>query len=331
MRLKAFSAPTMALAMAQVRAELGNDAIIVSTRNGGTENGVTVTAAVDGLPLAAAANGNDGGSAHPDPWWNDPHDAVDTILDFHRVPPAVADPLRATTASLDADNPVALLAGALDYHFSFRPIAPSPGTAVVLMGPPGSGKTVAAAKIAANALLAGRPVRLVNADTGRAGGEARLKALAERIQLPLEEAPDRDALADRLRHAASEVVVVDTPGMNPLDQGEFDELRRLLAGVGALRVLVLAAGTDALDAADQATAFTALGAQALIATRLDAAQRYGGLLAAAHAAKLPFAASGICPQIGEGLSPLNPMSLARLLATRTDGSRTANPSRELAS
>lgn len=330
MRLKAFSAPTMALAMAQVRAELGNDAIIVSTRNGGAENGVTVTAAVDGVSPGAAANGNESGSAPPDPWWSDPRDALDAILDFHRVPPAVADPLRATAASLDADNPVVLLAGALDCHFAFRPITPSPGTAIVLIGPPGSGKTVAAAKVAASALLAGRPVRLVNADTGRAGGQARLKALADRIQLPLEEAPDRDALATRLRHAASEVVVVDTPGMNPLDDGEFDELRRLLADVEAVRVLVLAAGADAFDAADQATAFAALGAQALIATRLDAAQRYGGLLAAAYTTRLPFAASGICPQIGEGLSPLNPMSLARLLATRADSNVAANPNRELA-
>lgn len=331
MRLKAFSAPTMALAMAQVRAEMGNDAIIVSTRKGGAESGVTVMAAVDGVAMAAAANGNDAGSVAADSWWDDPHEAVDAILDFHRVPPAVADSLRSAAAGLDADDPVAVLAGALDCHFAFRPIVSSPGTAVVLMGPPGSGKTIAAAKIAATARLAGQAVRLVNSDTERAGGNARLKALAERIQLPLEQAPDPDALASQLHHAASELIVVDTPGINPLDEREFDELRRLLANVDAVCILVLAAGVDAFDAADQAVAFSALGAQALITTRLDAANRYGGLLAAAHAARLPFAASGICPQIGDGLSPLNPMSLARLLATRTAGSMAANPSRELAS
>ncbi len=47
MRLKTFTAPTMAKAMDQVRRELGEDAIIVSTRSGTGGRGVSITAALE--------------------------------------------------------------------------------------------------------------------------------------------------------------------------------------------------------------------------------------------------------------------------------------------
>ena len=56
----------------------------------------------------------------------------------------------------------------------------------------------------------------------------------------------------------------------------------------------------------------ALGARHLLATKLDAARRLGGLLAAAEAG-LAFAEAGIGPTIGQGLSPLSAGGLARLL------------------
>lgn len=315
MRLKAFSAPTMTLAMAQVRQVLGNDAVIVSTRHGATDGGVVVTAAIEKDPVIG---GKETFSACFD--GADHHDTVEAVLDFHHVPSPAADLLRAAASTLEADNPVALLAGALDLQFVFHPVALTGGTVITLIGPPGAGKTVAAAKIAASILLSGYPVRLVNADTGRAGAGARIKALSERLELPLEDVHDREALLATLRNPSGEVVVVDTPGINPLDEGEFEELHQFLAGIETLRALVLAAGGDAFDCIDHATAFTALGADSLIVTRLDATLRYGGLLAAAHATRLPFAASGICPEIGEGLSSLNPMSLARILVSRSNGS-----------
>ena len=45
MRLKLYRAPAMAEAMARIRAELGNDALILSTRRVG--DGVEVTAALE--------------------------------------------------------------------------------------------------------------------------------------------------------------------------------------------------------------------------------------------------------------------------------------------
>ena len=63
-----------------------------------------------------------------------------------------------------------------------------------------------------------------------------------------------------------------------------------------------------------ARAFAEIGATRLLVTRLDTARRLGGMLAAASAANLRLCDVGIGPHLADGLSPLNPLALARLLA-----------------
>ena len=85
------------------------------------------------------------------------------------------------------------------------------------------------------------------------------------------------------------------------------------------------------DCAEIGDTFAALGASRLLVTKLDAARRLGGFLAAA-AAGLAFAEAGIGPTIGRGLAPLGAGGLTRLLlpasgarggARRRAGPRTA--------
>ncbi len=51
MRLKTFNAPTLAEAMEAVRAEMGDDAIIVSTQRGAEGGGARVVAALEDVGL----------------------------------------------------------------------------------------------------------------------------------------------------------------------------------------------------------------------------------------------------------------------------------------
>ena len=81
---------------------------------------------------------------------------------------------------------------------------------------------------------------------------------------------------------------------------------------GAAVVCVLPAGLDAQESADPARAFAVLGARHLLPTRLDAARRLGGVVAAA-AAGLPLAEAGTGPGVADGLHPLSPEWLARRL------------------
>ena len=56
----------------------------------------------------------------------------------------------------------------------------------------------------------------------------------------------------------------------------MEELTALAATARAAMVLVLPAGLDPAEAADQAQAYVAAGARLLVATRLDLARRLGG-------------------------------------------------------
>ena len=59
--------------------------------------------------------------------------------------------------------------------------------------------------------------------------------------------------------------------------------------------------------------FCRAGAHRLLVTRLDAARRLGSVLVAADTAKLKFCDLSVTPHVAEGLTPINPVSLARLL------------------
>ena len=60
-----------------------------------------------------------------------------------------------------------------------------------------------------------------------------------------------------------------------------------------------------------------------LATRLDAARRFGGILAAADAGRLTLCEASMSQNISRGLSPINAVSLARLLLTSSEESDSA--------
>src|ERR1700744_400893 len=88
MRLKLFRAPHIAQAMARVRAELGGDALILSTRR--VADGVEVTAAVEAEEMAA-----------PEP----PDPALGAALHYHGLPVGFA-PSSLAFAALPLDMPL---------------------------------------------------------------------------------------------------------------------------------------------------------------------------------------------------------------------------------
>ncbi|WP_119459829.1 hypothetical protein [Rhodospirillaceae bacterium SYSU D60014] len=308
MRLRSFSAATVADAMQLVRDALGPEAIILSTQRTGRD-GVTVMAGVEsangtGAPLADGAE-----SAI------DTIDAVGAALEFHGLPPTIADQLLAAAADLLVDDPVMALAGALDARFSFMPVVEArTARPIMLVGPPGAGKTVTIAKLATRARLSDRPVTAVTCDTLRAGAVEQLATYARLLKIPAYRAKDPTVLERAIANAPKDgLLLVDTIGTNPFDKREMDALGEFIEVAKPDLLLVLPAGSDVAEARDYAAAYRALGATRLIATRVDAARRLGGVVAAAEAGKLHFAEIGMSPQIADGLQPVNPVSLARLI------------------
>ncbi|MFZ5789657.1 MAG: GTPase [Pseudomonadota bacterium] len=312
MRLKTYSASTIDEAIRQIRRELGGDAAILSTKRDG-KHGVLVTAGLDeplGEPASAAPALPAGEEAAPDGI-----DRIAARLEFHGVPPAIADRLLSAAAELPAEDPILALAGALDAEFAFAPLIDAPpARPLLLVGPPGAGKTASLAKLAIRARLAGVPVGAVTCDTVRAGAEAQLATYTRRIEVPAYRARDAQTLGRAVASLPADgLILIDSAGSNPRSEEDLRQVAELAAAGDAEPVLVLPAGGDAAEVADQARAYARLGARRLIATKLDTVRRLGGLVAAAAAGGLAFAELGLSPAIGDGLLPVNPVSLARLL------------------
>jgi flagellar biosynthesis protein FlhF len=287
MRLKLFRAPTVAAAMAQVRAELGDDALILATRRVGT--GVELTAALEpGAPPALATP--------PDPGWLEG-------LRWHGVPSGLA-------ARLGQGD----VAAALARHLRFAPLDLAAGAPPILLaGPPGAGKTLTTARLATRLVLQGTLPLVISADGERAGAAEQLAAFTRLLGLVLIVAPDPVGIAHALaRREGGAPVLIDAPGIDPFSASAQAGIAGLAAAAGAHTALVLPAGQDPAEAADAAAAFAAAGAGALVVTRLDVARRLGSVLAAA--ASLPLAEAGIGPGAADGLVPLTPALLAARLA-----------------
>lgn len=307
MRLKTIHAPSMAEAMELVREQLGAEAIIVATHEDEGTRGVRITAAME-----ITDDEPDFGTDEA------PVEVVDVIcaaLDDHGTPPEIADRILNAASDLSVTDAGLALAGALDATFTFSPlpeaVAPKP---LMLIGPPGVGKTAGVAKLAARALLAGTPVSLITTDMVRACAVEQLEAYAGRLDLEVKVAPDPVALIEALEASGpDDLILIDSMSVNPFNADDMTALKDFTSATALEPILVLSAGRDAVDAAKLATAFGEVEPGRVLFTGLDIVHRLGSVLTAIDAAKIPFSDVSPTPGIVNGLRPLNPVSLARLL------------------
>lgn len=313
MRLKTYTAGSLPEAMAQVRRNLGADAIILSTKPDG-DGGVQVTAALDA----------DGGHAEPAAATSG-METIAEALDYHRVPAGLVERLVDTAGAQDAATETEALAAALAGEIAFaRPPRAPDGRPWLLVGPPGAGKTATAAKLAAMARLGGGKAALVTLDTGKAGGQAQITVFSEALDVPLFEASDVGSLRSALgRCPERALVLIDTLGSSPFDVQAQAELAGFAEAAGAAPLAVLAAGGDAMEMAEAALAYAQIGARHLVVSKVDTARRLGGIAHAAHAAELALLGAGVAPTIGDGLQPLDPHALARILLPGMEETRAA--------
>jgi len=318
MRLRNYTAATMPEAMALVREDMGDDAIIVATDAGGAHGPCCVTAAVednDDVPLGIADSPQ---TPSMDPATR--RDFLRQVLTAHGLPAHLTELVLRDCDLIDDRDPVMALAAAIDMGASFQPIDFDTQTRpLMLAGIPGAGKTITAAKLAAHARFAGKNVFIASTDAKRAGGLEQLQAFTRILEMDLLAAPGAEQLAGHLDaiHAA-DTAIIDTAGVNPFDDDDMQALATLAAAIDAELVLVLAAGADAMESADTASAFAAIGAKRMVVSRLDMTRRLGGILAAALAGRVAIANVSINPQVADGLSRITPVSLAQLIIPDDD-------------
>ncbi len=303
MRLRSFSGRTMNEAMGLVRQQLGPEAIIVSTQE--DDDGLMcVTAALD-ADLAPHAPYGESSAI----------DAIATALEGHGLAPELAEKIIAAALPYDEEEPLVALSSALATLYAFSPVVAEEGkSCFFLAGPPGGGKTITAAKLAARAVFGGKRVRLITADAQRAGAAEQLAAFAKILNVPMERAEDAAELAAAVAAAQPmELVIIDGPGTNPYAAAERSDWKALAVAAGAEPLFVMPAGGDMVDTLEMARIFAADGCARLIVTRLDLSRRFGSVINAADELRLPFAEAGVSSAIAGGLSPFNPVLLGRLL------------------
>ncbi len=295
-----------------VRDALGENAIIVATRD--DENGgVRVTAAIDEVPMATQS------VTSPPPQSQAPEgsEAIEIIaeaLTRHQVPAHLSERLLATATQFANDDPVLALGAAFDAQFQFQPIIDDKiDKPLILIGPPGAGKTLSTAKFATKATLSKRSVTVITTDLERAGGMEQLAAFTRLLKINLIEIEDSHALHDAIGLQKGANVFIDTPGLNPFIDRERKQLHALVTASGGEATLVLPAGLDASEAIDMAHEFRALGANRLLVTRLDMTRRLGSMLRIAFDAHLPLANFSASSKVTEAPYPFNPVALARLI------------------
>ncbi len=338
MRIRSCIGQDMQDALARVRREIGEDAIIISSFNrpDGTvelrtaietagpaeadfENRLRSRLTAETMPAAFAVEENAPKPAAPRQHWN--ASRLRTALLGRGFPERLRESLISTAIASDRPGMNQALASALEQHFAFASLPVTPRHPVLLMGPPGAGKTSIWAKLGAARVLQESSAHMLSLDCVRTGAAGQSAELARLLGLTSRLAKTPRQLLALLEECRGDVPArpcfIDSPATNPYDLADLEFLISHLAAVEKEtrieKVIIMEAGTGGEDAADQAAAFTTLGARALIITKLDTVRRPGGVLAAAFELGLSLAGISMSPYLADGLEEINAPALAELI------------------
>lgn len=322
MRLKSFTAGTIKEAMQMIRETLGEDAIILETREENGGRSVRVTAAIDKDTEATMPRAQE--DVVYDDWaFDDNMDVSEQIGDAllrHAVPDALIDDIVAQVNTMGINDPQEAMLNALQTMFAFKPLPTKTyGRPLMLVGPPGAGKTLAAAKLAARGALVGQKMAVITTDVVRAGGVEQLEAFTRLMKINLQKAETPKQIKERLSEIKNvDQIIIDTAGVNPFDPESIKLLARMIAAAECDPVLVIPAGMDADESGEIARVFQMVGARSMISTRIDVARRLGSVLSAAHLGGLNLAEVSNTAKVADGLSPLSAKRLVHLLMPRAE-------------
>ncbi|HEY8798042.1 MAG TPA: signal recognition particle protein [Candidatus Dormibacteraeota bacterium] len=176
-------------------------------------------------------------------------------------------------------------------------------TVVMLVGLQGSGKTTTAIKLALLARRDGHRPFLAALDLRRPAAVDQLRTLAEREKVAFHSGSGKveDIANAAIREALRlglDVVILDTAGRLHIDGELMHELKRLKAAVPVTETLLVADSMTGQEAVKVGEAFSGIGLDGVILTKLDGDARGGAALSlrSATGQQIRFAGTGEKPQ-----------------------------------
>ncbi len=320
MKIKKFKTKTMQEALSQIRATLGDDAVILSQQKIQGDNGpmLEVTAAVETeqknetvAPIALR------------PHMPKTTQGLAAILNQHGIDEEISTKVTRAISALeetgfDSTDTLDMVLGKI-VPFAAPAEAFDKSKTHVFLGPNGSGKTTTLCKIAVQKKLDKHSIGLITLDFGKIGAFEQInifaKAIGEKAYM-VSSKEDWDKVPESVKNA--DYLFIDTPGLSPYKKEQVSSLSNTLKEMGLkdLQLHLVAPGSlHDKELLMLPSAYASLSPDTLIFTKLDETMHYGGLinLAVSSGLKVCYITDG--PNIPDDLVELDAASLAQKIST----------------
>lgn len=215
--------------------------------------------------------------------------------------------------SADLKNDFFFLDDSLDKLLHFQPDwlkNASSENPIVLVGPPGCGKTSTLGKIALTLKSLSMNIKVITLDEQKAGAFEQLSAYVNPMQLSVQVGYASYLKEKELALRDNKILLIDTPGINILSQEGQEYFFKLSEKLQIPLTLVLSNDLHHTIAFDIAKEFSMYNTKYLIGTRFDTSGQYGCFFSTAYQHKLTPVLYSHSPRI---LEPLNILCARRTL------------------
>jgi flagellar biosynthesis protein FlhF len=338
MQLKNYEAQSIQEAMAMIRKELGDDAIILSTNRKGSL--FEVIAARDGdepfpmpaLPVSekrTPPNGLPEGSLNIGRLLETMETMFDILgsgtksggddlapLYYRFVTAGMSKPSACKLADIMRARPETDACTALKN--SLPPYGKRKRIRV-LVGPTGVGKTTTLAKLAAETAFGKKQsTAIITTDTHRIAAPEQIKIYAKIMDIPMAVAPDRPAYMKAIaRFTDREVIYVDTPGRSHSDQGALEALSAILGSADDMETSLVLSLTSAREhLLASAKRYKMFDSSNIIFTKLDECSRYGAIYDVVEKTGIPVSYVTMGQNVPEDIERATPDRIADIILGR---------------
>lgn len=315
MKIKKFIAATMPAALAQIKNELGDEAVILSSEN--IDGRLHLTVAVDETEDFDFAEDETVKEIDTKAFFDET--SLREALDYHGVLDLVQyhvlSACREANRKYGRADDMFVMRKALEQTFRFKPLFGEMTPVKMFMGTPGSGKSTAIAKVATQAKFKGIKTAVVSTDNTRAGANKQLEAFADILEVDFVFYKEARELFRYIKNHSGEYgcILIDTPGINPFVKAELDKVAPFADSLKCDKILTFDAGRNVYEAVEAAEIFGELGATGLLPTRLDLTRRIGSVLSIADCCNMALSGASVSASIAKGMAEMDAASLAKLI------------------